>query len=148
MQKFFRYDFRLVIETFVWLFSLLNITLYVRNKTFHQRQLISEKNIYLYLLFIFYALNTNFYQIDTGKAENSKNLLNDWNFSNFINICIILLRKCSITLIWVGVLGISFEVKAEGMEGVGGGVKITLLCLKFVRIMLETWKLVPKCIHM
>ena len=65
----------------------------------------------------FHALYTKFYQIATGKAENGKNLLNDWNFSNFITICITLLRKCSITLIWVGFLGVFFEVRAEGMGG-------------------------------
>ena len=41
-----------------------------------------------------------------------------------------------LTLIRVGFLGIFFAV--------GGGVKLPKLCLKPVRIMLETWKMVRK----
>ena len=40
-------------------------------------------------------------------------------------------------LIWMGLLGVRFEV---------GGCKITP-CLKLVRIMLETWNLGRKCTH-
>ena len=43
-----------------------------------------------------------------------------------------------LTQIWVGFLGVCFEV-----EGGDGGGKITL-CLKLIRIMLETWNLVHK----
>ena len=44
-----------------------------------------------------------------------------------------------LTLIWVGYLGVRFEV--------GRGVKLPPPCLKLVRIMLETWILVRKYIH-
>ena len=40
----------------------------------------------------------------------------------------------TLTLIWVGFLGVRFEAR----EGGGGGGKITPTCLKLVRIMLET----------
>ena len=39
-----------------------------------------------------------------------------------------------LTLIWVGFLGVRFEVGVEGI----------IITLKLVRIMLETWKLVRK----
>ena len=45
----------------------------------------------------------------------------------------------SLTLIWVGFLGVRFEVR--------GGVKLTP-CLKLVRIMLETSNLARKYTHL
>ena len=48
-----------------------------------------------------------------------------------------------LVLIWVGFVGVHFEVCAEG----GVWVIKTTPCLKLVRIMLETWKLVRKYTH-
>ena len=51
--------------------------------------------------------------------------------SNFtVNLIVFL------TLIWVGFLGVRFEVGGRGK---------TIPCLKGVRIMLETWNLARKC---
>ena len=44
-----------------------------------------------------------------------------------------------LTIIWVGFLGVCFEVAGGG----GGGVKLPP-CPKFVKIMLETTNLAPK----
>ena len=55
----------------------------------------------------------------------------------------------NLTLIWMSFLGVRFEVCVCAGRGEGGKLpRPPLLCLKFVRIMLETWNLARKYEHM